>query len=136
MLALVSTWHPKHSASAAEVDGRLGRGESLVIAGHSLAELYSVLTRFPPPYRLSPTHALGLIERNFAGAEIVGLEAQGYLALVRDAPGLGVSGGTIYDALIAACAKRAGADTIMTLNERDFARVRPHGIAVVVPADA
>ena len=39
--------------------------------------------------------------------------------------GLGLSGGVVYDALIAQAAKKAGADRLLTLNETDFRRVWP-----------
>lgn len=42
-------------------------------------------------------------------------------------------GGTVYDALIAEVALRAGAIKLLTLNRRHFERVAPEGLAIVEP---
>ena len=65
MIAAVCTWHEHHDRAAEEIERRLERGETLFVAAHTLVEAYSVLTRLPPPYRLSPTDAFALIEANF-----------------------------------------------------------------------
>ena len=48
-------------------------GQELILAAHSLAETYAVLTRLPPPNRLRGKDALALIEENWAGNPIVHL---------------------------------------------------------------
>jgi predicted nucleic acid-binding protein len=45
---------------------------------------------------------------------------------------LGLRGGSIYDALIAKSAQKAGADQILTFNYRDFMRVWPDGINYLI----
>jgi len=47
-------------------------------------------------------------------------------------PGSGIVGGSSYDARIAACARKAKADVILTWNVRDFERVA-EGVEVASP---
>lgn len=104
-------------------------------AAHSLVEAYSVLTRLPAPHRVSPATAMAQIERLIAqAAEIVPLDAAGYLALLRSAREASIAGGRIYDAVLVACAQVARARTVLTLNERHFVALVPREIAVAVPA--
>jgi hypothetical protein len=51
---------------------------------------------------------------------------------LRALPGSGIAGGGSYDAQIAACARKAKADVILTWNVRDFARVA-EGVDVASP---
>ena len=91
-----------------------------MLAAHSLAETYSVLTRLPATKRLRAPDALAAIEANWASAQVVHLTATETWNAIREAAGLGVSGGRTYDALIAQAAIKAGAETILTWNVRDF----------------
>jgi predicted nucleic acid-binding protein len=58
--------------------------------------------------------------------------------LLRRAGAERVSGGRTYDAIIAECALRATADTMLTINSRHFFGLETAGVRVVVrgiPAD-
>jgi len=55
----------------------------------------------------------------------VSLDGDVYLAAIRNAAANRITGGTIYDALIAQCALQAGADTIFTWNTRHFQLLGP-----------
>jgi len=95
------------------------------IAAHSLAEAYAVLTTLPLKPRISPSTALRLLSENVLdSAEIVSLTSGEYQAAVRRFSEVGLTGGAIYDALIAAAAEKSGADKILTLDPEDFKRVR------------
>jgi predicted nucleic acid-binding protein len=48
------------------------------------------------------------------------LPATDYLHVLEQADALGIRGGAVYDALILACARKARAETIWTLNARHF----------------
>lgn len=134
MVAAVCTWHEHHEATAAAIEARLERGEQLAVAAHALAEAYAVLTRFPSPHRLSPGDAWSLIEANFAtGARVAALSGRDYTALIRRLSASGIGGGRTYDALIAQCAKRAGARALLTLNPRHFDPA-PAGMTIIAPA--
>jgi len=116
------------------IDRRLGGRELLATAAHALAESYAVLTRIPAPHRLSPADALALLEGNFIdNARVVALDAPGYRSLLRRAGRDGISGGRTYDAVIAECALKAKAATLLTFNARHFADLEAAGVRVVVP---
>jgi predicted nucleic acid-binding protein len=89
-------------------------------ASHSLAEVYSTLTRLPPPHRATPGQAIEFLESIQIRFRLVSLEGKDYLASIREAAANRVAGGAIYDALIARCAIQAGADRIFTWNTRHY----------------
>jgi predicted nucleic acid-binding protein len=107
----------------------------MLVAAHSLMESYSVLTRLPPPRHLPPATALRLLEESFGTAEASALDAEAYRHLLRVAPHRGITGGRIYDAIIYACARAAGADTLLTFNEQHFLAVADGQIEIVVPQE-
>ena len=135
MVAAVCTWHEHHGRAAEEIERRLGRGETLVAAGPALVEAHAVLTRLPAPHRLAPADAHALLEGNFLGGDVATLDADGYRDVLARAPAEGTAGGQAYDAVIAACARAAGVETLLTFNARHFQRLADRGLAVVVPGE-
>ena len=84
-------------------------------------EFYSVATRLPPEYRLTPADAaLLLTEEVFARMTVHDLAADGRLSMLRSASRDGIAGGRIYDAHIAEVARAAGAAVVVTDNRRHF----------------
>ena len=135
IIALVSQWHPKRSDVRDALESRLTGGDVLLVAGHSAIESYSVLTRLTPPYRMAPAVAFQLIRANvldYASA-VLPLTSEDYQRVLRDAPGKAISGGRIYDALIAACAVAGGVDEILTLNAKHFMGLDLGSVRVVTP---
>jgi predicted nucleic acid-binding protein len=133
MVAALVEWHEHHDAAAREISSRLEDGSAMTIAAPALVEAYAVLTRLPAPHRLAAADALALLEVNFGGHPIMTLDGSGYRSLLGAAPGLSVSGGRIYDAVIARCAARAGVETLLTFNERHF-RGLVRELEIVVPS--
>jgi predicted nucleic acid-binding protein len=106
----------------------------MLLAAPALVESYAVLTRLPPPHRVSPVDALALLEGGFMDTgRTVALEADAYRTLLRTAPELGVAGGRTYDAVIAACAVAGPADTLLTFNAAHFASLSAGSVQIVVP---
>ncbi|MEW6718153.1 MAG: VapC toxin family PIN domain ribonuclease [Chloroflexota bacterium] len=97
-----------------------------LIAAHSLAELYAVLTTLPVQPTISPADAKQLIMRNIVDRlEVVVLSERNYLEAIGHLSDLGIVGGATYDALILHSAAKADVNRAVTLNERDFRRVYP-----------
>jgi predicted nucleic acid-binding protein len=92
-------------------------------AAHSLAEVYATLTRLPGKYRAAPDQAVLCLETVEERLNVVALDAAEYVSAIRDAAGIGIEGGTLYDALLGACAVKAKADILYTWNTRDFQRL-------------
>ena len=134
MVAATCGWHEHHDRAREEIERRLRDAETLLVAAPALVETYSVLTRLPPPHRLSPADALTLLEENFMSTgKIVALNARSYRALLRRAPRNGVAGGRTYDAIIAECARRAKDTTLLTFNISHFLPFAGRGLEIVMP---
>lgn len=100
-IPLVLPDHEFHEAVRREC-----RGRRLGLAGHAAFETYSTLTRLPQPSRLTPRGAARLIMVNFPATSHLSAEDQDRLVPVwSDA---GISGGSVYDALVGAAAATAG----------------------------
>jgi predicted nucleic acid-binding protein len=133
MIAAVCSWHEHHELAANEIDRRLARREKMIVAAPALVEAYAVLTRLPPPHRISPEAALTLLDNNFVkSVTVIALTAKTYEALLRLAPEKGVAGGRTYDAVIGTCAERGKASTVLTFNAGDFVALGKD-FAVVIP---
>lgn len=78
----------------------------LGLAGHAAFETFSVLTRLPPPSRLTPAVAGQLISTNFPHSRFLSVERAA--ALLAGLVGYGVAGGAVYDALVGATAHEHG----------------------------
>jgi predicted nucleic acid-binding protein len=116
------------------MERRLEERESLVIATPAVIEAYAVLTRLPPPHRLSPQDAIVLIETSFlTGGTLAGLDNKAFRPLLREAADHDIAGGRTYDWVIAACATSARVKTLLTFNTRDFLSFRLDGIEIRTP---
>lgn len=133
LVAAVCSWHEHHERTAAEIERRRRAREGVILAGTSLIEGYAVLTRLPPPHRLAEEHALTLLEANWGQAEILTLSPTEHWRVLRRCRDDGVAGGQTYDAVIAACARKGGARTLLTWNVPHFARFADEDLAVASP---
>ncbi|MCU0306999.1 MAG: type II toxin-antitoxin system VapC family toxin [Thermoleophilia bacterium] len=116
-----------HSAHAVVTAWWAGR--DVVLAGHALAETYSVLTRLPGDLRLAPGDAARLLTERFGPPLLMGPATAAALPGVLAA--LGIAGGAVYDALVALAALEHGAELATRdarardTYERVGVRVRP-----------
>ena len=115
--------HPHHTASL-DVFTRFNKKEASCGA-HSLFEVYSALTRMPGKHRIGAEQALLFIGNIQERLTIVALTADESVKTLRTFADLGVSGGAIYDALLAGCALKAEAETLYTWNLRHYAQLGP-----------
>jgi hypothetical protein len=79
-----------------------------VLAGHAAVETYSVLTRLPGDLRLDPADAARLLAERFAPPLLLAQKAT--RRLTDTFARLGISGGAVYDALVAVAAAEHDAD--------------------------
>ena len=122
VVALLATWHEGHSTVAAAL-----RDETDVrLPGHVALEAYSVLTRLPPPHRLSPAPVLAFLDRRFPSPWLA-LDSDGHRELLGEAGDLRLAGGAIYDALVAATVRHAGAQ-LLTRDRRAAPVYRALGV--------
>jgi predicted nucleic acid-binding protein len=130
LLAAMLEEHESHRRAFSALERvHSGRDEGL-IGAHTLAELYSALTRMPAPFRHSPNEALLSIEENvLKHFRIVTLSGSDYVELIREAASRGIQGGTTYDALLLRTAVKADANRILTLNLKHFHAVAAGKVA-------
>ncbi len=133
LVAAVCAWHRHHDATRREIERREDDGEKLVLSAHSLLEAFSVLTRLPGPHRLRPDDALALIEANWRQTRLVALAGPDYRATLRRCRDVGIGGGAVYDALTAACARKAAVQTLVTWDLEGFERFLEDEPAVRAP---
>ena len=99
--------HTHHQASLAlfiQFDRSTGcRG------AHSLAEVYSTLTRMPGRHRISGEQAMLFIGSIRERLSIIALDGDEYCDALQASATLGIVGGGIYDAMLAHCATKAKA---------------------------
>jgi predicted nucleic acid-binding protein len=118
--------HPAHERALPWLQRVKAGSDAGLVAAHSLAELYAILTTLPVQPRLTPAVVLHLIKSNILGTfEVVYLSDSDYAAVIDHLASLGIIGGATYDALILQAAVISNADQIVTLNEKDFRRVYP-----------
>jgi predicted nucleic acid-binding protein len=98
---LVAT-HREHAAVVRWCDGR-----DVALSGHAVAETYSVLTRLPGDLRVVPEDAARLLRERFAAPLVLSRKAAAKLPDTLGA--LEISGGAVYDALVALAAVEHGA---------------------------
>ena len=110
VVAGLASWHEAHSAT------RTALARQPRLPAHVALETYSVLTRLPPPHRFPPNLVGDLLAAHFPGAPLT-LPGRQQASLIALAIESGVTGGAIYDALVAATAKHAGA-TLLTRDLR------------------
>ncbi|MGH9587221.1 MAG: PIN domain-containing protein [Acidobacteriaceae bacterium] len=123
---LIPAFQPPHvHHEASNLALARARKEKSACAAHSLAEFYSVTTRLPASHRLTPEQALICIEQIAALLHIVSLDSEEYLDQIRIAAEKRVPGGQFYDALLVACARKAGPQELITWNLRHFQALAP-----------
>ena len=110
--------------------------ESPATAWHCCLEFYSVATRLPSEFRLTPDDAWVLLrDEVFNRLSVRDLPADERGALFSSSARDRIGGGRIYDAHIAEVARCAGAQVIVTDNRRHFLAALRHGIKVETPGE-
>ncbi len=113
----------------AVVAGRVPKGQT---AWHCCLEFYSVATRLPAEYRLTPEAARRLLDSVvFRDLEVHGLPAARRKALLDDCISDRVVGGRVYGRHIGAVAVAADARILVTENGRHFASLLRQGVEVL-----
>ena len=97
VVAAFASWHEAHRAAS----GALARAPR--VPAHVFLETYSVLTRLPPPHRAPADVVARFLRERFPEAPLT-LPPRAHLELVIDLASAGLTGGSVYDALVAACA--------------------------------
>ena len=124
---------PAQSLMHAVAEKRLGTPAT---SWHCCLEFFSVATRLPPEFRLSPADASALLQNEiFARIAVHDLPERDRLAMLQAAGRDGIAGGRIYDTHIAEVARAIGAKVVVTDNRRHFISALRYGMRVETPAE-
>lgn len=134
VVAGLLSWHEHHDRAFPVLVAARSSGRGLILPLPALIESYSVMTRLPPPFRLAPEDAHGLLRSAFSErTAIVSLKGSAAWVLLDALPAAGVAGGATYDAHILACARSAGAARLVTFNRKRYEKLDLGGIELVIP---
>jgi predicted nucleic acid-binding protein len=105
-------------------------------AWHCCLEFFSVATRLPPEFRVTPADAAALLQEEvFGRMSVHDLPAGERAAMLRAAGRDSIAGGRIYDAHIAEVARGVNAEVVVTDNRRHFLSALRYGIRVETPTE-
>jgi predicted nucleic acid-binding protein len=118
---LVPVFYGDHQHHAPSIDCFLRYRKNQSCCGaHSLAEVYSSLTRMPGRHRISGEQAMLFLSDIRERLTVIALDDEEYFRAIAGAAASGVVGGAIYDALLAHCAVKAKAEAIYTWNVKHY----------------
>lgn len=119
LVPALASWHEYHDLAGPVVRA------ATAIPGHVLVETLSVLTRLPAPHRIAAPVVLDALRR--LSPTVVTLSPEEHLMTIERLPSHGVTGGAVYDGLVAATAAEHGL-VLHTLDRR--ARVTYEAVGV------
>jgi predicted nucleic acid-binding protein len=118
---LVSVFYGDHVHHQASLELFIQQDKSSGCCGaHSLAEVYSTLTRMPGKHRISGPQAMLFIGDIRERLSVISLSGDEYAEALEASAALGIVGGSIYDAMLAHCAIKAGSKTIYSWNAKHY----------------
>lgn len=120
VVPLVSSWHEAHATVSAEA------GEVSRLPAHVLLEAVAALTRFPRGLAVETRLAVRVLRSRFPEPPLT-LDSDDHADLLSALSDGRIRGGQVYDALIAATAKRAGA-LLLTRDRRAEPAYRAIGV--------
>lgn len=110
LIAAFARWHTDHDVAAAA----LRKVDALV--DHVVVETFSVLTRMPAPRRVPADLVSAFLASHFPAStpRLPGVPSDDVMETALDA---GITGGAVYDLVVALAARRGGA-TLLSLDRR------------------
>ena len=124
VVAAFASWHEQHDAARQALD------DGLWLVEHCALETYSVLTRLPAPHRAPASVVRDFIATRFPDPWLR-LTASAHRKFVFGLAELNVTGGSVYDALVAATAA-AHAVPMITCDQRAVPIYERYGIRVQI----
>jgi predicted nucleic acid-binding protein len=115
--------HAQHSSSVALV--KTATPGKAFCAAHTVAEVYSTMTRLPVKPPIPTEQALLFIRQIRELFTVVALSDEEHFETIERLAGSGLARSYIYDGLIMTAASKSGADVIYTWDINDFQRVAP-----------
>ncbi len=124
VVAAFASWHEQHEAARRALD------DGLQLVDHCALETYSVLTRLPAPHRAPASVVRDFIATRFPEPWLR-LNAFAYRKFLAGLAEQNVTGGSVYDALVAATASAHGVPLI-TCDRRAIPIYERYGIRIQI----
>lgn len=119
---LIPVFYADHPHHAACINLFLAAGKDDFCALRTLGEVYATLTGLPLRPRITGPAGISIVKQIRERLTLISLREDEYLAGLELASAETIVGAATYDALIAQCALKAGAEVLLTWNVRDFRR--------------
>ena len=126
LVAAFASWHERHDAARRALDG------GLRLIEHCALETYCVLTRLPAPHRTAGAVAREFLQTRFP-QPYLRLSPSEFKSFILGLPDHNVTGGTAYDALVAATAASCRAE-LVTCDQRALPVYERYGVRAQVLA--
>jgi predicted nucleic acid-binding protein len=121
LVAASAKTHVHFARAAPAVDRVIAGKDKGFLSLHSVAEVFSTLTRMPVQPRIHAAEAARILTDDLLGHfEAIPLTKEDYVAVLETMVSGSWRGGKIYDALLLRCAEKSGAERIYTFNLADF----------------
>ena len=134
VVAALLSWHEEHDWARSTLEDLLAGEQEILLPTRVVVEAYSVMTRLPSPHRLAPRDARQLLDESFrSSSRLIGLTPEQLWQLLESLADRRVAGGAAYDAEIIECAAKGRARVVVTLNRRQFERLTPVELEILVP---
>ena len=105
---LIPVFYGDHTHHAASLEVFVQCDTDGCCGAHSLAEVYSVLTRMPGKHRVSCEQAMLFVGNIRERLKVIALDGDEYADMLEKAADARIVGGAIYDAILAACRAQVG----------------------------
>jgi len=125
IVAAVHANHPRHALAAGWLVRSIGE-HRLVVAHHTILEVYAVLTRLPGELRVTPSETrdllIGTVKANMT---VANFQPEAMWSILEKLVLCSAAGGRSYDAFILSTLQACGAEAIATLNPSHFRDLAP-----------
>lgn len=119
---LIPVFYARHPQHASSTKAFLAAGKDDFCALRTLGEIYATLTGLPLRPRITGPEGVKIVQQVRERLTLVTLSDREYVSALVTASAGAIVGSAVYDVLIAHCALKAGAGTLLTWNVRDFTR--------------
>ena len=122
LLAAMVAGHPDHERSLRWLAGAKAKRFNLIVAQHTLMDLHVLLTSLGTRPKITPAIAERMIKANIDSGQVVTLTPQGHWTALEKATKAGARGTQVFDHLNVQAATGAGAQNLLTLNPKLYAK--------------
>lgn len=133
LVDLLTDKSSRHERTRRSFQEYVAAGAEWVIAEHALLETFSVLSRTPRAFGLSPRETAEALQGSFGQAVIAPFRPGIAWEAIRHTLDRGYWGGRVYDAVIAMSVFDAGARLLLTWDVQDMLTVAPVGLEIRPP---